>query len=259
MEYSQTPDGQIQSDLAGRLGQLLLQYESLRINLPIEKQFEATLTLSLLQTILTQCQELLRKKRDPAKAPRGLEELVWLADRELEARPSLLGLDSSCVNEVWPSSKPLKYRDIIECLRNALSHPLPQTSEGLPRTGYTALSANNGAVQSFKFTQSPWVDTDGNLERRCRAKSGTNAETISEAERVVKFIQGWTGTRGITGVTLGEDSNGLLIPTLNGMPFVPVMRIELNVGQLRVMTLSLSDYLSEPSRQRAALEMRVKV
>ena len=60
MEYFRTEDGQIQADLARRLGTVLKQYHSQIIS--IEK-YEVSLSLSILQTLLTNCVELLDNMR----------------------------------------------------------------------------------------------------------------------------------------------------------------------------------------------------
>ena len=81
MEYERTENGQIQATFAGRVGQILLQYDRCKEGLPAHLQFDAALAISLLQSLLTQCQELLKKYRNPAKAPEGLEGLVSMANR----------------------------------------------------------------------------------------------------------------------------------------------------------------------------------
>ena len=144
MEYERTDDGQIQAAFAQRVGQLLVQYDQWRHQVPTVEQFEATLTIALLQSLLTMCNELIRKKKEP----REIRSLAWLADRRLDEEPPLLGLTVDCVMQRWPSKKGLTYRDIIECLRNALSHPLPQTSVGLPTTGFTTVQGASDLIES---------------------------------------------------------------------------------------------------------------
>jgi hypothetical protein len=241
MEYERTEDAQIQADFARRAGQILLQYDRCKTLLPYDQQFEATLGICLLQTILTQCQELLSRVHRPEKAPKGLEELVEMANRGLNDPPPLLGLTQACIQERWPSSNSVRYRDLIECIRNALSHPTPQKTEGYPRTGFTTQKMNSGVVESYIFTHSPWVESDGSLNYQFMAK----LDKINEVERAKKKIAGWTSQRGVSGVALEKQSNQFL-PMRNGKIFIPVMRVQLDVAQLRVFILALSDYLSEP-------------
>jgi hypothetical protein len=73
MEYQRTDDGQIQAAFAQRVGQLLVQYDAWRSQVPSVERYESTLTIALLQSLLTTCQELLRKKR----LPRELEALSF--------------------------------------------------------------------------------------------------------------------------------------------------------------------------------------
>lgn len=247
MEYERTDDVQIQADFAGRTGQILLQYERCKEGLPAHLQFEATLAIALLQSLLTQCQELLKKYRNPAKAPEGLEGLVSMANRGFDEPPPLLGLTQACILERWPSERAVKYRDLIECIRNALSHPLPQTSEGLPRTGYTTQIGSSGLIEAFVFTQSTWVGPSGLLLPEYRPRQGEEKK-FDDAN--IK-ITNWARNVNVENVVLIETDDGYL-PMRNGMPFVPVMRVRLDADQLRFFVLALSDYLSEPLRLKAS-------
>jgi hypothetical protein len=244
MEYERTEDAQIQADFAGRAGQVLLQYERLKSQLPLNEQYEATLAIALLQTVLTQCQELLKKYRSPGKAPQGLQELVAMANRGFHEPPPMLGLTEDCILERWPSEKPVEYRDLIECIRHALSHPLPQNSEGLPRTGYTTHNGSSGLIEAFVFTQSPWVGPSGALKPEFRAGKGERTKLAEAASKVNKWARG----AGVANVALIETKEGYL-PARDGALFVPVMRVRLDIAQLRLLLLALSDYLSEPLRQ----------
>lgn len=244
MEYERTEDAQIQSDFAGRAGQILLQYECCKEGRPADQQFEATLAIALLQTMLTQCQELLKKYRNPAKAPEGLEGLVAMANRGFDEPPPLLGLTQACILERWPSERAVQYRDLIECIRNALSHPLPQTKEGLPRTGYTTQKGSSGLIEAFVFTQSPWVGPSGVLLPQFRPGSDEKKRLDAKSS-----IQRWGANSQVTRLELAETKDGFK-PMRDGKPFVPVMRVRLDVAQLRLLVLALSDYLSEPHRQQ---------
>ena len=66
MEYHRTDDGQIQADLARRLGIVLRQYHE---QISTHDKYEVSLSLSILQTLLTNCVELsdaLTKKQNSA-------------------------------------------------------------------------------------------------------------------------------------------------------------------------------------------------
>ena len=248
MEYERTEDAQIQAAFAERVGEILLQYERFKVALPAEQQYEATLKIALLHTMLNQCQELLKRLTIPAKAPFGLEGLVEMANRGLDDSPPLLGLTQACILERWPSQKPVSYRDLIDCIRNALSHPLPQGKEGLPRTGFITQRGDSGLVEYFVFTQSPWVGIDGELDQKYQARR----ENLKATENAKKSITDWTRQRKIVGVELLEQPEGKFLPMRAGRVFAPVTRVRLDVGQLRIFVLALSGYLSEPLRQRLA-------
>lgn len=243
MEYERTEDAQIQADFAGRAGKILLQYELFKPQLHLNEQYEATLAIALLQTMLTQCQELLINLRTPDKAPLGLEGLVIMANRGLDEPPPLLGLTQDCLLERWPSNKPLRYRDLIECIRHVVSHPSPQILKGLPRTGYTTQKGSSGLIEAYVFTQSPWVGRSGELLPKYRPSKRDK----NKLDAALLEVEKWRRNTGDQTVELTETKDGYL-PMRNGEPFVPVMRIRLDVAQLRLFVLALSDYLSEPLR-----------
>lgn len=126
MEYFETGEGQIQADFAYRVGQVLWQYERHTSHLATEEKYETTLTLCLLQSLMTHCVELIRSQ---AK----LRNRSWsaLANRYISEDPTLLGLEQICVKFQWSPERTLQYREIIECVRNALSHQLPQREPNL--------------------------------------------------------------------------------------------------------------------------------
>ena len=66
---------------------------------------------------------------------------------------------------------------------------------------------------------------------------------------VTNKLEKWASDYGIGGLKLLESSRGYL-PMRDEKPFVPVMRLRLDVAQLRLLVLALSDYLSEPHRQQ---------
>jgi hypothetical protein len=133
---------------------------------------------------------------------------------------------------------------LIECIRNALSHPLPQTSEGLPRTGYTTQMGTSGLIEAFVFTQSPWVGPSGVLLPQFRPERDEKKRLDAESH-----IRRWGANSLVPNLELVETKDGYR-PMQGGRPFVPVMRVRLDVAQLRSFVMALSDYLSEPHRQQ---------
>jgi hypothetical protein len=247
MEYERTEDGQIQAAFAQRAGQLLVQYDHLRKQLPPDQQFEATLSISLLQSMLTMCHELL-KKRDPGKPSNSLGELLSMANRTLAAEPTLLGLTNECVLERWPSERGITYRHVVECIRNALCHPLPQQPGIFARTGFTSELSGSGQVTAYVFTQSEWVDSSGTRLKPVYVSKSGNEDSLVMMKKKVKS---WASNNHVIGLDYAVE-NGFWTVVRNGVRFIPVCRIRLNVAQLRTFTAGISDYLSEPVRQVVA-------
>lgn len=249
MEYERTDDGEIQADFARRVGQILLQYDQWRQQVPTVDQYESTLTIALLQSLLTMCQELIRKKKRVALE---LQAVVQLANRSLEKQPSLLGLSSDCVLESWPSERGLTYREVIDCLRNALSHPGPQNNCRYPRTGFTSVPGPAGQIAAYEFTQSSWVNSTGSDLLPSFSPKVTGS---IPPEKLVSNVDAWAKNHNVEGIDVGQV-RGRWLPVRYGEPFLPVLKLRVSVAALRVFTIGLSDYLSEPvrSERREALE-----
>lgn len=62
MEHIETPDDQIQADFARRVGRVLLHYEAAMERSDPQDSYEATLTICLLQALLTNCIELIKSR-----------------------------------------------------------------------------------------------------------------------------------------------------------------------------------------------------
>lgn len=241
MEYERTDDGEIQADFARRVGQVLVQYDQWRQQVPTVEQYESTLTIALLQSLLTMCQELIRKKR---VAPE-LQGVIQLANRPLEKQPSQLGLSSDCVLESWPSERGLTYREVIDCLRNALSHPGPQNNCRFPRTGFTSVPGPTGQIASYEFTQSSWVNSTGSDLKDLYFST----DDLPPA-KLLKDLKYWAKNHEVEGIDVRQN-RGRWQPVRYGEPFLPVLKLRVPVGALRVFTIGLSDYLSEPVRSES--------
>ena len=129
--------------------------------MPFEDRFETTLAVALLQSMLTICQELIRRSSNRKGKPKERPGLSAMANRSIFDEPALLGLDEDCIVQSWPSDRGLTYREIIECLRNALSHPCPQSQSKYPVTGYTTVTSRSGCIETFEFVQSSWINNKG--------------------------------------------------------------------------------------------------
>ena len=130
MEYFQTDDAQIYADIAYRLGRIVEQYECFYLQLAPEERFNSTLYLSILQILLTICEEHLNQLKtnsrheDFAKSLNDLALTNW-------------GVDEKCwIKNTFKEEKNLE--NFITRLRNSVSHPTKTTLDSdTPSTGYT--------------------------------------------------------------------------------------------------------------------------
>lgn len=227
--------------MAQRAGKVLLQYEQLSERLPPEAQFEATLAVALLQMMLTSCQELLRAAKPRGAARGNTNGLQALASRSVLDEPALMGLEPDCIVECWASTRGLTYREVFECLRNSLSHPGPQGGTKFPRTGFTTIASGSCAIETYQFTQSSWVNGTGSALSMKYAPTTTDEKSRQKLEDDVRT---WASNYAVEGLRVQLNSSGRLEVVKAGQPFVPVLRLQLGVRQLRTLTLTLSDYLS---------------
>jgi hypothetical protein len=240
MEYERTADGQIQAAFARRAGQLLVQYDIFKLNLPPKDRFESTLCISLLQSMLTTAAEQLKGKKTPSN-----KELRTIASREVNKEPTLFGLEPSCITQRWPSTRGLMYREVIECMRNALSHPLPQKKGVYPTTGYTTWSASDG-IEGFTFVQSPFVARDGErLIPRLLSSDGLS----SSREKLEVEMNRWAENYAVPTLNIDVTEGGALAIFQNERLFIPVLCIDINTPSLRTFAIALSELLSEPLGQ----------
>lgn len=147
-------DGLALSGFALHAEQLLKQYNELTQGHRPTDRYEATLTLSVLQFLLTNCWELYRFLNDK-KAARQLSTLHdYIGAMLLE--------DDVQVTREFPGER-LGPKSIISHLRNALSHPMVSIVD-LPVTGYTTVEDGTGLIGRFRFTDSPNVTSKGKLK-----------------------------------------------------------------------------------------------
>lgn len=152
MEYARQFDG-VQAGHALRAGKLLVQYRSLARGLPPREQYDATLAVCILQSLLTKCDELL-KYMESERIQRQF------FDQAIEGGVIAWGLKRSFIaTDTFPEV--LTLARFLEHLRNALSHPAPDAPFELKPTGYTTTDDSSGLITSFRFTDSPWVKKGG--------------------------------------------------------------------------------------------------
>ena len=233
--YMESPEGQIHADFARRAGELLLQYERFKQNLPVNDRYEATLAMSLLQSLSTSFKELSQNAM-----PESFKKFLALPIDEL---PPRMGLDPKAVDWSWRALGTLQYRHLMDVIRHSLSHPLPQKKNARwPVTGYTAIATTDGQIGAYRFTQSPWMGPSG---RVFKAQYCARVRDEKEQERQQEMFNKFQSEYKLKAGTIGTVVRaGMLLPAIDGEEFVPVITIELNTQQLRLFTLELADLIA---------------
>lgn len=157
----QRDDDVIRAGFALHAWQLLTQYEQLTKDLSPAGRYEATLTVCVLQSLLTNCWELWKFLND-RKASRVLEPLQ-------EYTLAMLGDPEVEVNDSVPGQPDLKA--VLMHVRNAVSHPRMIETDP-PTTGYTTVEDGTGIVSRLRFTDSPDLTSKGFLRREARQRTG---------------------------------------------------------------------------------------
>lgn len=205
MEFEKAKDGHIQANWAQRIGQVHDQYKTLTENVPENEKFEATLTITLLNGLLCYAKELIDHKINT-------EILTSIKLNQCE------------VIHFFESKNKLSSKQILDCLRNAISHPLGNQSENDQKkvTGFTSYNETNTSGQSvvagFVFTHSPCVKNNGEIS--CKKNPFA------------------------LGKRLTCDSKGKCV--LDGIPLnePPYIQLKLSVSKLSDLVSSLSAELS---------------
>jgi hypothetical protein len=148
-------DGLAMSGFALHAERLLKQYANLTPKVDPADRYEATLTLSVLQFLLTNCWELYKHLNDKKAA----RELASLRDYI----SAMLLEDDVEVTKDLPKPSSRDPKAIIEHLRNALSHPVPSIVD-YPVTGYTTKEDGSSIINRIVFTDSPNVTSKGKLK-----------------------------------------------------------------------------------------------
>jgi hypothetical protein len=151
MEYFRDETNGIRAGFALHAGKLLEQYTRLSEDVPASERYDATLAICILQSLLTNCSELIDAMRKHQKG-------IW--SERVPDIPSSFGISLSCVRRDTFLSDPveLTYGRFIEHLRNALSHPTyPEKPPHESSTGYTTIPDGSRLVSRFRFIDSPWV------------------------------------------------------------------------------------------------------
>lgn len=214
MEYIHTNDCQIRSDIAFRLGVIIMQYEK-SIKLNDIKNYNSTLYISVLQTLLTNCLEILREIK-------FINEKYDFFDIESQLiDENFYGIKNKSIISNSIYDKVTLHRVLIS-LRNALSHPTNiNIKSEFPSTGYTTVKDGSNIISEYIFVDSPDVKNN-------KAKSFNN---IAELE-------------------IHKRMNKSAVYDYNSLKIVPrIFKIKLDVNELRTLTLNLSTVLAQPVQE----------
>lgn len=151
MEYYRTENGQIQADLARRLGLALRQYREQRRGK--EQDYSVTLSLSVLHTLLTSCVQLAKNLASKKRIKSFLSEPLG---------DSLPNSNEPIVFQKAIPRRPKTYFDLLNNLRDSMSHPNPiDGSSGNTPTGFTSIQDGSGALKCIRFVWAPNIDNGG--------------------------------------------------------------------------------------------------
>jgi hypothetical protein len=138
---------------------LFLKHESLTRHLSPFDRYEATATICVLQSMLTNYFELAEHLgQERSSALSAVDSFV----------DSLLSSPEVDVTSRFPDEENVTAEALIRHLRHALSHPRMRNTDP-PTTGYTTIEDGSGRILRMKFTQSPDLNSKGEQVKR---KSG---------------------------------------------------------------------------------------
>ena len=214
MEYIHTNDCQIRSDIAFRLGVIITQYEK-SIELNDIKNYNSTLYISVLQTLLTNCLEILREIKFINEKYDFFDIESQLIDENFYGIKNKSIISNSIYDKVT-------LHKVLISLRNALSHPTNiKIKSEFPSTGDTTVKYGSNIISEYIFVDSPDVKNN-------KAKSFNN---IAELE-------------------MHKRMNKSAVYDYNSLKIVPrIFKIKLDVNELRTLTLNLSTVLAQPVQE----------
>jgi hypothetical protein len=228
MEYFRQPGNRIQAGFALHAGRLLAQYCSLTATLRSHEKYEATLAVCVLQSLLTNCTELLSDMRASQKT---------FFNATITDVPHRWGLTRSFITcNTFPTDVTLE--GVLIHVRNALSHPTVSDGARFPSTGYTTSRDTSGLVSAFRFTDSPWVKKGAVYWGATSKKEAKVRKTIEDFERQYAL-------KGFLEVLHQPD--GTFGIARDGEPFLPVFVIELPLPALIDLAKGLANYLAQPT------------
>ena len=222
VDYVRTDDARIQADFAQRIGSIMLQYHSADF-IP---GYEATLSLCLLQSLLTNCQEHIRSmakgelRRSFFSNPVSKEEPMW-------------GLNGSRI-DTNTFCETLSYEKYLCHLRNALSHPSGSNLEGdYPATGYTSVTSPDGKISGYLLVSSPDVRSKTSGTHPTHHNTEASALQCSQNSSVPGDVE------------IRESEKGYILYRY-GTPFARVFRAILSIDCITQLVIELANHLAQP-------------
>jgi hypothetical protein len=235
MEYFRQENDKIQAGFALNAGKLLLPYSAFSESLIPQERYDATLTICILQSLLTNRWELIESMKNHQKQK-------WL--ETVTDVPGLFEIRRIYVKENTFSSDPnkLTYEEFVGHLRNALSHPTyPEKSPNLPSTGYTTVPDKTGTVSGFRFIDSPWVKRGVILSGACARRE----------EKVRQTADRFSNEHQCGKLELRQNSRGeyQIFRDDESKPYLPIFEAVLPLASLKNLALELANYLAQPTRE----------
>lgn len=230
-EYFREPGSLIQADFALHAGKLLAHYSKLTATLSSEAKYEATLGVCVLQSLLTNCIELLTQMQDHQRP---------LFDEPIpDVRPRWGLTRSFIARDDFPGDLTLKRT--LTHMRHAVSHPTAVVGPQFPSTGYTTLPDGSGLISGFRFTDSPWVKNGKRWEPVMPSTERAMRAQISKFER----------DHDVTGyLEVLSQPDGSFEIAREGHVYWPLFVIELPLQALTDLAKHLANHLAQPTRER---------
>ena len=235
MEYWSQEGRRISSDLALRVGMLVQQYDNLTGKTPEGEQFECTLYLMALTTLLNQCAELTYDMTSELKK-NGYEGREYDLNADVYKCSGLWGgITKKSINEDF-GYKELKYSKLLRHMRNALAHPQDASGNSkYPQTGYTEIKDDSGKVNSFLLVTSPYTYKNGQLK------------SYDKKEQADKIIKDFFPPR--NDISSKKETNGKYRLYKGDELFVPSFQVTISVQIMRELVIKLSNYLGQPAQK----------
>jgi hypothetical protein len=233
-EYFREPENLIQADFAYRIGKIALQYNECTKDFDQMLVYESTLNICLLQNLLTSCLELID---------------AMSKDQRTNHYFSTTFDDNSCFWELSRSMvrkdtfirERVTYKNVIEHLRNALSHPTPSdpNTEEYPSTGFTTPGPTGSDIKSFIFIDSPNVRNKRPFPKNYDRESDARQRLIQLGSPPDFYVEP-VEINGETKYQIWTD----------GKSHLQIFWIEIPVKTLTDLVLQLSNFLAQPVQQK---------